>query len=585
MATAAQIQAALAAAQQAGNAQDVVALQSALAQSQQGAPQQGAQPQAGPTRAQLSQAFYAAKQAGNEDDARQIIGYAQQRGMTLAPMNQAQLGAADQRADQQTAQSMPWYQQALVGMGKSAADTVRGGMQLVGANPASVGLADAPQADRAIMGTGWGTTGDLAGQAMQMAIPVGDAAKGLSFAGKAAPYLGAALRSGIFSGLQPAGSLAQRGENALEGGAMGAIGAGVSPLLGKIADRVTPAFSEAKADAIALARKYNIPLHLSQVSNSRGLKTASSALNYLPFTGAYGASRAQQAAFNRAVSNQIGEDAPEFTDGLLSGAAQKIGQGYDDLFGRNRVAINDDDLQQIGNIIGDAQSLGGADVGDIVNNHAGKIIGQLDENGSMPGRLFQSVRTDQLNPAIQNANPASGYYLKQLRDVLQNAATRNMGADDAAQLAKLNGQYNSLKIIQQAINKRADGAAGDVSPSRLWSLVNGKYGSTPEMRDLAKLGQTVLKDPIADSGTAQRMLMYHTGIGLGGMGAAYAVPHVAVPLALGATAGRVLNSNLASRTLPYAGRATFQGLQQLGRLAPYTLPLIPLQSAAATPQQ
>lgn len=491
-----------------------------------------------------------------------------------------------QQALQQNAQGMPWYQQALVGMGKSAADTVRGGMELVGANPASVGLAEAPAADKAIMGTGGGTTGDLAGQAMQMAIPVGDAAKGLSFAGKAAPYLGAALRAGVFSGLQPADSLGQRGVNALEGAGMGAVGAGVSPLLGKVADYATPAFSEAKANAIALARQYGIPLHVSQVSNSRFVKTMGSALNYLPFTGAYGAGRAQQAAFNRAVSQQIGENAPEFTDDLLSGASKRIGQGYDDLFGRNTVSINDADLQKIGSIIGDAQSLGGADAGNIVNNHAGKIIQQLDENGSMPGQLFQSMRTDQLNPAIQTANPATGYYLKQLRGVLQDAAARDMGADDAAQLAKLNGQYNSLKIIQQAINKRVGGAGGDVSPSRLWSLVNGKYGSTPAMRDLAQLGQTVLKDPIADSGTAQRMLMYHTGMGLGGLGAAHFVPGALPTLGAGALAGRMMNSNLASRTLPYMGRGMFTGLQQLGRAAPYALPLIPLQSAAAAaPQQ
>lgn len=491
-----------------------------------------------------------------------------------------------QQALQQNAQSMPWYQRAIVGMGKAGADTVRGAMELVGANPDSVGLAESPDADKAIMDTGWGKAGDFAGQAMQMAVPVGDAAKGLSFAGKAAPYIEAALRSGAFSGLQPAGSLAQRGVNALEGGAMGAVGAGVSPLLGKLADYATPAFSEAKANAIALARQYGIPLHVSQVSNSRFVKTLGSALNYLPFTGAYGAGRAQQAAFNRAVSQQIGENAPEFTDDLLSGAAQRIGQGYNDLFGRNNVSINDADLQKIGNIIGDAQSLGGADAGNVVNNHAGKIIQQLDSNGTMPGRLFQSIRTDQLNPAIQNANPATAYYLKQLRGVLQDAASRDMGTDDAAQLAKLNGQYNSLKIIQQAINKRVGGAGGDVSPSRLWSLVNGKYGSTPAMRDLAQLGQTVLKDPIADSGTAQRMLMYHTGMGLGGIGASHFVPGALPALGVGALAGRLMNSNLASRTLPYAGRAAITALQQAGRIAPYTLPLIPLQSAAAAaPQQ
>ena len=41
----------------------------------------------GASRADLSQAFYAAKQAGDEAQARQIIGQIQKGGMTLAPMN------------------------------------------------------------------------------------------------------------------------------------------------------------------------------------------------------------------------------------------------------------------------------------------------------------------------------------------------------------------------------------------------------------------------------------------------------------------------------------------------------------------
>lgn len=59
-------------------------------------PQQGEQEPQNPSRDQVSRAFYAAKAAGNEDDARQIIGYIQQHGMTLAPMN-AQEENADSR--------------------------------------------------------------------------------------------------------------------------------------------------------------------------------------------------------------------------------------------------------------------------------------------------------------------------------------------------------------------------------------------------------------------------------------------------------------------------------------------------------
>lgn len=545
-------------------------------------------------RSALSNALYAAQASGDKDQAAQIMGQIQRAGLSLAPMNQAQLATADQRGAQQTAQSMPWYQALAAGAGKGAEDTIRGAAQLFGANPASVGMGFEPQADAALMNTRSGKIGDYASQAAQMALPVSDISKGLSVAGKAAPYLEAALRAGVFSGLQPAATRTGHALNAGVGALTGAVGQALSPLLGAASSRAAPVFSAAKADAISLARHYGIPLNLSQVTDSLPLKVVGSATKYLPFSGAAKSRELQQQAFNRAVSHQIGEDTPEFTDQILANAGNKIGQGYDDLFGRNTVTLNRGDAQKIVNIVNDAHDLGGADVGNVVRGHVDRIYGQVGQNGEMPGRLFQSIRTDQLNPAIQNANPAQAYYLTQLRGVLQDAAARDMGPEDAAQLAKLNGQYNSLQIVKNAINKRAGGAAGDVVPSRLWNLVNGKYGSTSNMRDLAKLGQTIMKDPINDSGTAQRWLTYspiaHAGELAAGTGAAFLVPHLAAPLGAaaltGATLGRFMNSDIASRVMPGVASRMLGAGAQAARVAPYLLPLVPLHAgAAAIPQQ
>lgn len=117
MATTAQIQQALQAAQAAGNAQDVAVLQQALGQAQG-----TAQATTGPTRDQLSQAFYAAKQAGNEDDARQIIGYVQQHGMTIAPPSAAQTNAGVQKLNAANVAAMPWYEKAWTGVGEGASN-------------------------------------------------------------------------------------------------------------------------------------------------------------------------------------------------------------------------------------------------------------------------------------------------------------------------------------------------------------------------------------------------------------------------------------------------------------------------------
>src|SRR5699024_11116343 len=118
----------------------------------------------------------------------------------------------------------------------------------------------------------------------------------------------------------------------------------------------------------------------------------------------------------------------------------------------------------------------------------------------------------------------------------------------------------------------------NISPANLWSLVNSKYGSTPEMRELAQMGQTVLKDPIPNSGTAQR-LMYEGGL-LGGSAMA---PHTVLPCVLaGATVGRAMNSPLAARTLPYANSRLLGLLSTATKPANRLLPLLGAQPSKET---
>jgi hypothetical protein len=162
---------------------------------------------------------------------------------------------------------------------------------------------------------------------------------------------------------------------------------------------------------------------------------------------------------------------------------------------------------------------------------------------------------------------------------MQGAADQSFGGEDAAALRGLNGRYSNLKVIQKAL-KRQGGAADNVSPASLWALVNGKYGSTPEMRELAQLGQNVLKDQIPDSGTAQRLLSY------GALTGGAVMPHTVLPTAAaGMTIGRLLNSPTAARVLPYAGQNALLGLSRVAQPANRLLPLLSTVPPAIAPEQ
>lgn len=588
MATAQQIQMALQRAQAAGNTADVEALQNALSQATEGASNTGPVQQ-GPSREQLSQAFYAAQQAGNTDDARQIMGYVQQHGMTIAPMNPAQQQAATQQANQQAFDSYTGPQKFEVGLGKSFMDTGRGIGQLVGAIP-SQQIAQDRQQDAPIMTSGAGMAGDLAGQGAQMLAAggaLGTGAKLAGLAGRAIPYVTSALAGGAFNDAQPVTGNESRGLNALAGATMGAAGEALPGILVAAANKAAPAMSAAKQAALDTAERYGIPLHLSQVAGGRFTKTLGAAAKYLPFSGSQAADDAQRMAFNRALSSTIGQNADELTPDVMQAAKSANSASYNALFDRNSVQLNAGTWQKLGQIGKQADQDLPPDQAQIVRNQIQKYVDAAGaNNGQIPGRLYQSVR--QTVQHVEGQNQPSKYLVGQVRKTMQDAANNSFQGNDAQALQALNGQFSNLKILGKALGQ-AQGANYSVSPANLWRLANTKYGATPEMTDLAQLGQTVLKDPVANSGTAQRELAYRYLLG-GDVPLAFMNPHaaaaLAAPAAAGMTVGRMLNSPLAARALPYAGQNMLLGLSRAATPAPYLAPaLAPYLGSIVTGQQ
>lgn len=581
MATTQQLQAAIQAAQAAGNAQDVAQLQAALAQAQ-AQPQapssggQSAQPPSQYGQQQLSDAIYAASDAGDQQAAHQLFTQLRAQGMSLAPRSPSAQEAAFQKLNAQNVASQPWYETALQGIGKSFADTGRGLGELVGAvSPQDV--AQTNQQDQALMNSTAGKIGYVGGQGAQM-LALGGAAglglKGAAALGAATPYVASALAGGAFAGAQPVTSDQSRGLNAALGAGLGVAGEAIPAGLGALAGKAAPSISAAKQAAIDTAQQYGIPLHLSQVTDSKFLQTLGSASKYLPFSGSSSAQAAQQAAFNRALASTIGQQADNLTPAVMDAAKSANSAGYDALFARNNVQLDPNTSQRLGAIWQQAKQDLPPDQSQIVQNQILKYVNAAqDNNGVIPGRLYQNVRAGVQN--VEGQNAPSKYLVGQVRKTMQDAANTSFGGQDAAQLQALNQQYGNIKILNKALGQ-ANGANYSVTPANLWRLINTKYGSSPEMYDLAQLGQAALKDPIPDSGTAGRLLSY------GSLAGGAMAPHtLAVPAIAGATVGRALNSPLAAQVLPYAGQNMLLGLSRLTQPAPQVLPLLAPNLAGA----
>jgi len=459
-------------------------------------------------------------------------------------------GITDEQLDPTT--GMGFGAKFLAGMGKSVSDSGQGLKQLGYMAADQIPGVDLSQQrdqiqseidtakvrDRPLMDTGAGLAGNIAGYGLQIAGP-GMAASGTRLAGAVLPttFRGAAAQGAALGTLQPVASDENRLANAGMGAAAGIGGKAAGNALGALGNRAANSIDPVKRAAARAAQRAGIPLHAAQVSDSIPAKTAASMGKYLPFSGAAAAGQRQQTAFNRAVGRTFGEDKEQLTDDVIQSARQKIGAEFNAIYARNDVPIDPNTVRRLvalenslsRRLTTDESKVLGAQLDDILQEAAG--------TGAMTGQKYQALRTQ-----IMKAESPDriGSAVKELRRELDDIAAQAVGPQDAAMLKKIRGQWANLKTTEGML-KQVAGAGGDVKPSAIWPAI--RKGSTKEMRDLGRLGQVLLKDPIPDSGTAGRNLLVGlmTGGGVAG-GAGAIAPMVGGTLA-GATVGRIANSN------------------------------------------
>jgi hypothetical protein len=462
----------------------------------------------------------------------QITAALQSQGYDVGTSAIAAKPAAQQAERINPTDEMSTFDRVRAGAGKAFADTGRGIKQFAtervrdiasgdvfGITPESMGahnsvtdwadrsltsqqsvIDEARQSDAALMDTTAGFLGNVGGQVVQTAaVPVGGAA---TLTGK----LGiAALQGGAYAGAQPTATGESRTLNAGLGAGLSAGGQGIASGLGRLAQGAKNRLPEAVQQSIELARRAGIPLNVAQVTESAPIKAAQAVTKWLPFSGAGKAARNQQEAWNSALGRSMGlEDATYLTDDVMRAARKKIGGVFEDVYSRNDVPLTPDAVRKLVSVENEWASRLTSDESAVVRRQLDKILENADE-GLLTGQKYQAVRS-----LLQKAEGTDkvGSAVKELRKTLDNVAAEAVGPEDAAALTKSRGQWANMRVIEDALKQMGDagkgGAAGNVKPSSLWPLI--RKGSTKEMRELAKIGQNVLRDGLPDSGTAQRSL-------------------------------------------------------------------------------
>ena len=465
----------------------------------------------------------------------------------------------------QTFDESPWYAKPFIAAGAELTRLGRGAQQLVVPSGSEYGkaLQDRVNAD----------------------APFQDGVHGVSgFVGRALPYLATLPLGGPEAAvLGRAGNVGRLGQLAIKGGTAAAEGAAYGALgetrtgesrlanagygaAGGVAGRsiagglgaAGKALSR-KADPILRADvqtavREGIPLHISQVSQSIPAQTAASMAKYLPFSGAAKAARNQQDAWNRALTRHAGDETTRLDDVWLANRAKAFGDAYDQIWSRNDVTISPQAAARMQQVVKDAYRDLGTDGGKVVENQFNRIlddVARANQGGTISGRNYQTLASD-----LASVQPGTsvGNFVSRLRKELVGAADESVNPADMALKRQTDQQYNNFMTLKKLL-KRPDGAKADISPFALWSAVNARGPkATQEFRDLAKVGQNMLKDPIPDSGSIGRLVS--AGFLGGGGSLAGGVLPAAGMIAGGATVGRALNSPAIGRLVSRnAGKA------------------------------
>lgn len=497
--------------------------------------------------------------------------------MQLSGQPSSKVKAVSELPKYDPTEGMSGFDKFAAGVGKSIYDTGRGIGQLFG-KVSQAEIDEAAKRDAPLMNTGAGLVGNIGGQVLQTAVPVGGAIRTASTLGKLGK---SAAGAAAFAGTQPVLSGETRTGNMALSGVAGAAGQGAASGLKAIAQPAQAALSPAVQSLAARAQQMGIPINAAQLSDSKFVKTLASTLERLPFTGASASRSGQQESFNRAVSRTFGEDVPNVTQDVYATAKQRIGSEFERLSGQNSLQVDNALMTQLSSLQDEAARFGSNDSARAVSNAIDEFLSKADNAGTVPGKAYQSL--DSKLGKLMKSGDEKAMYLGQVRDAVRNAMDNSIsGADrEAWQLAR--SQYKALKTIRDLVAK--DGADGNISPALLAGRMNASQagkesmamGGGGELGDLARIGQQFLKDKVPDSGTAGRLTALGMLGGLGGGvagGSALGFDPTDTLLTLGgaATGGRALNALLnsqAGRQYMLQGSKTLRGLSQGLRPLPY----------------
>jgi hypothetical protein len=291
------------------------------------------------------------------------------------------------------------------------------------------------------------------------------------------------------------------------------------PLAGAAAGRVISpdilAGSPERAGFRATADQEGIPLSLAQQTGGKVARNIESTLANLPgSSGTQAATNATQtAAWNRANMARTGFAADTATPDVLNAARDKLGQTFTDLTARNTLTADPQFMTELQQAEDHVNRYVAPSLRDPLLNRIEDIRTEVNQNGTMPGRLYQNMYSELGGAVRSEGDGQARVVLGRLRDTLRDGMDRSISPADQAAWQDVRSKYANLQTIAKAMDRPSEGTAmGNISPAALAQASRNQTTKSfafgqGNMDDLARLGQGALKQTVPDSGTAQRTVM------------------------------------------------------------------------------
>lgn len=376
------------------------------------------------------------------------------------------------------------------------------------------------------------------------------------------------------------GSLADAGNSALVGGALGAA----FPLIGAGFRKAVSPFAKTGTDKAAkLLQSEGVDLTAGQRTGSKGLLYREAELGGNT-AAAFKERQAKQ--FTAAAMKRAGINASEASHDVLDTAFTDIGRQFDDLAARNSI-------QPDKKLATDLQAAWRRFEGSTNPTTRPKVIERLiaDIYGSgngkrMTGEWYKSTRSE-LGRLSKSANPELSEAARDLQFALDDAMERTMAVSnpaDAGAWKDVRRLYKNLLVIEDAATRAgAQSADGIITPAALRSAAirqnkRAFARGRNEFVDLADAGVSKMT-PLPDSGTpgrldAKAVLPLGAGAGMGIGGTVGGIPGAVVGgLAGAAIPWAVGKAMLSGPGRAYLGNGALAGGRALPALPPALLPL------------